>query len=65
MRKETKITIKTLGWQGLELLVLFLVSFIFTGSIRESGEISIGFMVLHAIIYWLYDNLWFNFILGD
>lgn len=62
---EKELGLKAILWQGIELLVMFLVSYIFTGSVMESGEISLVFMIFHAVLYWLYDNLWFKWVFRE
>ncbi len=49
---------KAIGWQLLGLLVSFLLGWFFTGSITQSGGLSLSLAAIGFTTYVFYERLW-------
>ena len=50
--------LKAISWRVVAFVVLSIVTYIFTGSIRETGAIALVYNVLQIGIYFGHERLW-------
>ena len=58
MEKRVRSLVKALSWRLIAVVVLGLVSYIFTGSIKESGLITGVYTILQIFVYWVHERIW-------
>ena len=49
---------KALCWQGLGLIVMTIIGYIFTGSVGEGGALALTSAAVGLMNYFLHERLW-------
>lgn len=55
---SSRSLLKSISWRVVAFIVLSIITYAFTGSLRETGLIAIVYNVLQIGIYYLHERTW-------
>jgi uncharacterized membrane protein len=58
METNIRTIAKALCWQGMGLIMMTLIGYLFTGSLSEGGALASINTAIGLVTYYLYEKLW-------
>lgn len=56
--RKSRSLLKAISWRLIAFIILGMISYLFTGSWKETGLITIVYNVLQIGVYFLHERLW-------
>lgn len=50
--------VKSVTWRVMGIIILFLIAYVFTGSLEETASITVVFHGIRVVLYVVHERIW-------